>query len=214
MGVFLGAGSVANLRDNIIVNNLGLLSATGYGSTGVYAVTDNTQFTAINYNDYYVNPTGTGVKYIGQIAAAGSATLPAWQTATAQDANSLAIAPVFVSSTDLHLTSANIALKAGMPIAGITTDIDADVRDVTTPFIGADEFTACLTTIWTGTASTDWFNAANWSCGVPISTSNVYINSGAPNYPVVLGNVTVKSLYVNPGASFTMGATFTLTLIP
>jgi hypothetical protein len=143
MGIYLGSGSVANIRDNIIVNNLGRSGATGYGAVGIYAVTGNTQFTAIDYNDYFVNPTGGGNKFIGQIAAAGSATIAAWRTATAQDVNSLNIQPAFVSSTDLHLTADNCPLdNKGTPIAGITDDFDADIRSLTIPDMGADEFTA------------------------------------------------------------------------
>ncbi|MEO7482114.1 MAG: T9SS type A sorting domain-containing protein [Ferruginibacter sp.] len=145
MGIYLGTGSVAEIQDNIIVNNLGLLSSTGYGSAGIYAATANTQFTVINYNDYYVAPTGTGVKFIGQIAATGQATLAGWQTATGQDANSVNIQPYFVSTTDLHLdplNAGNLPLdNLGTPIAGITTDIDNQARSVTTPDMGADEFT-------------------------------------------------------------------------
>ena len=62
MGIYLGAGSVADIRKQSIVNNQGLLAATGYGTSGVYAVTDNTQFSTINYNNYYVTPTGSGAK--------------------------------------------------------------------------------------------------------------------------------------------------------
>ena len=143
MGIFLNTGSVADIRDNIINNNLGLLAATGYGAVGIYAATNNAQFNAIDYNDYYVNPSGSGVKFIGQIAATGSATLAAWQTATGQDVNSLNIQPNFVSATDLHLTvGTNCGLDGyGTPIAGITTDIDAQTRDAGAPDMGADEFT-------------------------------------------------------------------------
>ena len=142
MGIYLGAGSVANIRDNIIVNNLGLLGATGYGSCGIYAVTSNGQFTAINYNDYYVQPTGSGVKFIGQIAATGHATLADWQGATGQDANSLNVQPNFLSSTDLHLDPSTNPLLDGAAtsIVGITTDFDGDARNASTPDIGADEF--------------------------------------------------------------------------
>ncbi len=70
MGIYLGAGSVADIRNNSIANSQGLLAATGYGTVGVYAVTDNTQFSTINNNNYYVSPTGSGVAYA--IAAAGS----------------------------------------------------------------------------------------------------------------------------------------------
>ncbi|MBK8564622.1 MAG: hypothetical protein IPN76_15135, partial [Saprospiraceae bacterium] len=119
MGVYLSAGSTANIRNNIIVNNLGLSGAIGYGSSGIYAVTSNAQFAAIDYNDYVVAPTGSGTKFIGQIAATGSATLAAWQTATAQDANSVDIVPVFTSATDLHLPDGSnpTLFDLGTPIA-------------------------------------------------------------------------------------------------
>ena len=144
MGIFLNTGSVANIRDNIINNNLGLLGATGLGSCAIYAATNNAQFAASDYNDYYVNPTGSGVKYIGQIVAAGSTTLAAWQAATLQDVNSLNVQPNFTAPTDLHLVNTtNCGLDGyGTPIAGFTTDYDGQTRDASTPDMGMDEFTA------------------------------------------------------------------------
>lgn len=218
MGIFLGAGSNADIRNNIIVNNLGLLTTTGYGAAGVYAATANTQFTNSNYNDYVVNPTGSGNKFIGQIASTGSATLAAWQTATGQDANSLNVVPVFVSATDLHLVPAsNCALhRKGTPLAGVTTDIDGETRHATYPDMGADEYAINVTgpVLWTGAINTDWFNVGNWNlCELPGPTSDVTINSALPNYPNVLSNVTIKSLTVNPAASMTVGAGVVITLL-
>src|SRR6185369_4723579 len=59
--------------------------------------------------------------------------------------NSLNVQPIFTSNADLHLSPGfNSSLNnTGTPIAGITTDIDGDIRNVTTPDIGADEFTPC-----------------------------------------------------------------------
>ncbi len=138
MGVYLGAGSTADVRNNIIVNNLGLVGATGYGAVGVYAATANTQFTSINYNNYVVNPTGTGNKYIGQIAAAGSTTLATWQTATAQDLNSLSVDPQYTSSTNLNLLATSPMIGAGTTIFGITNDLTNSTRN-NPPSIGAYE---------------------------------------------------------------------------
>ncbi|QLQ06912.1 MAG: hypothetical protein HZY76_13270 [Anaerolineae bacterium] len=79
---------------------------------------------------------GTNLGYLG----AAQATLAAWQTATGQDANSISADPLFVSTTDLHLSGpSSPAVDAGTPIAGITIDIDGDTRSATTPDIGADE---------------------------------------------------------------------------
>ncbi len=142
MGILLNTGSVADVRNNIIINNLGLTGAIGYGSVGIYAATANTQFIDINYNNYICTPTGSGVKFTGQIAATGSTDLTAWQTATGKDANSVSILPVFTSPTDLHLIPAsNLTLdNLGTPIASVTVDIDNDVRSLTTPDLGCDEF--------------------------------------------------------------------------
>src|SRR5207237_479387 len=70
------------------------------------------------------------------------ATLANWQAATGQDANSLAVNPSFISTTDLHITGpASPVNNAGTPVTGFTTDFDGDTRDATTPDIGADEVT-------------------------------------------------------------------------
>jgi hypothetical protein len=143
MGIYLATGSVADIRNNIIVNNLGLLSSTGYGAAGIYAVTSNAQFSAIDYNDYYVNPTGSGVKALGQIASTARTDLTGWRTATGQDANSKNFAPDFTSTTDLHLNVSAVYINyIGTPISGITTDYDGDTRDASYPYIGADEATS------------------------------------------------------------------------
>lgn len=138
MGIYLAAGTVADIKDNIVVNNLGLLGAKGYGSTAIYAAASNSQFAAANYNNYYVNPSGAGNKFIGQIAAAGSATLAQWKTVTGQETNSISADPLFTSSTNLALQSGSPALNAGVAITGITTDINGTTRSVP-PAMGAFE---------------------------------------------------------------------------
>jgi hypothetical protein len=106
---------------------------------------------ASNYNDYVVNTGNTqnvlfGRGTIGVIPQV--ATLAAWRTTFTpnQDANSLTVVPVFTSPTDLHLVpSLNAALNdLGSTVAGVTTDIDCDTRSVTTPDMGADEFSTSV----------------------------------------------------------------------
>jgi hypothetical protein len=66
---------------------------------------------------------------------------------------------------------------------------------------------------WIGAVNTDWTVVGNWSCGiVPDQYTDVYINSGVPNFPVVGLNVTIRSLNLNPGANVTVGAGFNITL--
>jgi len=66
---------------------------------------------------------------------------------------------------------------------------------------------------WTGDVNTSWTNTGNWACGqVPVSSSEVSINGGKPNYPLITSNVTVKKLTVYSGASVTVQPGVTLTI--
>ena len=48
--------------------------------------------------------------------------------------------------------------------------------------------------VWTGTTSTNWATAANWSTGtIPSATSNVIIPATATNWPAYSGNFTMGS---------------------
>lgn len=143
MGIYLGAGSVADIRNNIIVNKLGLLAATGYGATGIYAVTSNAQFSAINYNNYVTDAAAPTLNIIGKIGTSDYTTLATWAAASGGDANSINSNVNFVAPTDLHIvtTAPSPVDSAATPIAGITNDFDGQLRNATHPDIGADEFT-------------------------------------------------------------------------
>jgi T5SS/PEP-CTERM-associated repeat protein len=52
---------------------------------------------------------------------------------------------------------------------------------------------------WTGAASSDWFNAGNWSGGVPINTSITLVDTVTPNSTVV-GATGAQSDYLKVGA--------------
>ena len=145
-GIYLISGSSADIRNNIIVNNLGLSGSTGTGAVGIYAATNNAQFTSIDNNDYYVNPTN-GTKVIGQIAGNTYTTFSGWKGVSGGDANSFSSDPSFTSNTDLHIinslneyTAYPAPSCAGVTISGITTDIEGTVRRADYPDIGAYEF--------------------------------------------------------------------------
>ncbi|UUC45641.1 Ig-like domain-containing protein [Flavobacterium cerinum] len=144
--VTVTATGAINLRNNILVNQQ---TQTG-ARYAIYSEAPNTVFTAIDYNNYYT--TGTNLGYIGS----DRANLAAIQTGFGGNVNSKNILPVFTSTTDLHLVPAsNIYLdNTGTPIAGITTDIDGDTRNVTTPDMGADEFTSPVCTSAVGGTAT------------------------------------------------------------
>ena len=91
-----------------------------------------------NRNDFYCPNASNG--FIGNSATVNRATIANWQVATSQDANSLSVIPQFVSSTNLHVFSADLDNVGSMTgITWITDDIDFTLRS-TTPDIGADEF--------------------------------------------------------------------------
>jgi hypothetical protein len=159
-GICIGTGTTADLKNNIINNNLGLSAATGFGSAGIFLQTASTQLNYSNYNDIYVNPTGTGVKYLGQIAAVGYNDLASWQTASGKDSNSISAAPQFNTLTDLKPLWTSPVLAAGNPVAGITLDFEGTARSLTNPSIGAYETGLILPMNGTYTVGLAAFNQA------------------------------------------------------
>jgi len=105
----------------------------------------------LDYNLYYF-PTSNTQMAQGGIGTSATTyttvnTLADWKIVFTpnQDANSIGnIQPIFVSATDLHLVpGANSAIdNLGTPITGVTVDIDGNTRNVSTPDMGADEFSA------------------------------------------------------------------------
>ena len=131
-----------DIRNNIFSTNLVNSAATAKSYAVYTTASTNGGFTNINYNDYYVSGT-QGV--LGALNFTDDATLAAFQTAFGSNTNSVVVAPVFISSTDLHLvTSSNSSLNdVGTTGLGIALDIDGDTRPAagsTNPDMGADEF--------------------------------------------------------------------------
>ncbi|NDD36390.1 MAG: fibronectin type III domain-containing protein, partial [Flavobacteriia bacterium] len=92
-------------------------------------------FNNMNYNLYYgttSNPVTWGATSCGSLSAL--------QTASSQEANGQWGDPIFAAANDAHAEGL-VADGTATPIAGITTDIDGDTRNSSTPDIGADEFT-------------------------------------------------------------------------
>ncbi len=68
-------------------------------------------------------------------------------------------------------------------------------------------------TTWTGSVSTDWGTAGNWSAGLPSSIVDAVIPSGTTNSPVVSTASTwyTRNLTINAGATLTIGNSSTTT---
>ncbi|MFC2116067.1 T9SS type A sorting domain-containing protein [Bacteroidota bacterium] len=113
-----------SLRNNLISNE-----ANGYSCYS--EVTTNI---SSDYNNLYTS----GIN-IGYWDGANRTDLPAWQTATGQDANSFSIAPQFPADNDPHFPN-SLLNDAGTAVAEVTEDIDGEMRDPANPDIGADEF--------------------------------------------------------------------------
>ncbi|GAB3583208.1 right-handed parallel beta-helix repeat-containing protein [Hymenobacter daeguensis] len=78
------------------------------------------------------------------------------------------------------------------------------------PDLGAFEFA----TLWTGAVSTDWFDAANWTGGVPTATTDALIPTNAGSrYPLLsTGTATARTLTINAETTFSQsGGTLSLT---
>lgn len=157
-----------------------------------------------------------------------------WQSATSRDQNSLyeniaAVSPtqtacfsnVFTSAAtaDLHVPQCEIRINSkGMVITtpfAITTDIDGEFRRGTD--IGADEVFNIKT--FTGTASVDWNNDANWDYKQkPTCADSIIIAAFPSTTATPAGNVSVvraptmtagqqaffKGIDIKPSATLTM----------
>jgi hypothetical protein len=130
MAVFYGGGIYNSEVKNNIFSNFG-------GGYVVYVTCCPIISTLTsNYNNYYA----TGSNFI-YYQLGHRANLAQWRAASGgKDANSISVNPFFNSPTDLHVNQLLLNGKA-TPLAQVTHDIDGDLRDATSPDIGADEFT-------------------------------------------------------------------------
>ncbi len=114
-----------DIKNNIFSNH-----ASGYAFKCTYGTTMESDYNAL-YSD------GT---FLGEYSNSKATDLEEWILISGGDEHSVYPAPVhFVSDTDLH-TSFVLFDGAALPISGITEDIDGDVRNISEPDIGADEF--------------------------------------------------------------------------
>ncbi|MFZ1261505.1 MAG: hypothetical protein WAQ93_13565, partial [Chitinophagaceae bacterium] len=78
----------------------------------------------------------------------------------------------------------------------------------------SDAFLLKFGMTWEGTVSNAWENPANWSCNsLPDMNTDVIINGGKTNYPVITSNPTVRTLKLNPGATGTVNTGYQLTIM-
>lgn len=95
-----------------------------------------------DYNDFYA-PNGASIGYFNNTYYM---TFTEWQNATGLDSNSLNVDPAYLDTTDLHITGQPPSPVDGMgiPVPGVYTDFDGEVRNLTTPDIGCDEINTVM----------------------------------------------------------------------
>lgn len=185
-----GADPSLDVRGNVLSNTqttgTGLSYAVGLGSATFANLTSD-------FNDLFTTTGGTfAVGRIGNITPTGGtdeATLAAWQGATAKDAASLSVDPLFRSATDLHLQGTSTLLGLGTSLSGVTADIDGDPRPAGSPDIGADEVVQAV------------------AGSIPAGTFYNVLGAGGDTLG---GNVTVTNELTLTGAAGTGASTLTI----
>ncbi len=119
IGIDNKSDAICSIMNNVIVNE----------DEGVTISIPYRQNLTSDYNCLVTN--GTNV--------INNSTLLLWQCNEDNDENSFSIDPLFFSDEDLHTLSPHLN-GVGTPIADITTDVDGDMRNVSNPDIGADEY--------------------------------------------------------------------------
>ncbi|MBK9105729.1 MAG: proprotein convertase P-domain-containing protein [Saprospiraceae bacterium] len=195
-----GVNPVVDIRNNILVNNQNNGTANDYAI--VYGYTPFSNLTS-DHNDYSV-PSGSPF-FVGATASIAAPTnqltLANLQAATGKDGAGQTVTPVFVSPTDLHLTAAaNQCLDGeGTPIMGISTDIDCQVRNATTPDIGADEFAGDISTIavteTSGLFNNDGIICAGASATITATGGGTYLWSTGETTPAINVSPSGTTLY-------------------
>jgi hypothetical protein len=129
-----------NFRNNLLVKGLKENMPTFSGALiNITSAADNTNLTS-NYNAFFNNDPTKIIQLNGT-----PYTFNAWK-ALGKDANSKQLIDnIFIQiRRDLHVDNTKAgaaeAFRTGTPIAYITKDIDDSLRHVSTPCIGADEF--------------------------------------------------------------------------
>lgn len=112
-----------------------------------------------------------------------------WQTTTLTDTNSIFVNPQFTSSTDLHANEILLKGSGISVVADITDDIDGQVRNFSTPDIGADEFTVLPVD-----AGTNGFSFSTILCAGTNSIQVFLKNNGNSNLTSVKINCKINSV--------------------
>lgn len=129
--------------NNIVYNNSTTAGGSGFNKAYAVYVSDAAWPSGAisNYNDLYC-PSSQGS--VGFINSVNRYSLVDWKNFTGQDANSISADPLFIGNENLHVQYIGVSSAVNSnatPIPNIDKDIDGETRNISTPDIGADEFT-------------------------------------------------------------------------
>ena len=124
--------------------------------------------------------------------------------------------PTIGSATQLVLGSGTGSFSATASGLTLSTTYYVRAYAISTAGTAYSSVVAFTTTgpvvIWNGSVSTDWFDANNWTGGVPTPTLDALIPAGAPRYPLLTtGMPTAKTLTLDADGQLNQaGATLDL----
>ena len=145
-----------NYRNNIFTNTRTNSTPNVYNA-GIGYATNSTAGLTTDYNNYYVNGTGTVVG----LWNGATRTLATLRTSTLGDTNSNTTNPTFVNGGSTTATDYKVGVTLTAATGtGIASDYGAFSRPATAPTMGAWERNVNK---WKGTNSTDWGTASNWT---------------------------------------------------
>lgn len=125
----IGINSALSSSSNLTFVNNNIVMDAGQ----VIFIPNGTQVAYSNYNNFVAK--GGSFAYWG----AAYNNITDLSLASGKDGNSKSVNPLFKGSLDLHIINPRLK-KAGTGLTYVTTDIDGEARNSTTPDIGADEF--------------------------------------------------------------------------
>ena len=146
-----------DVRDNIFANNItggttsiahvSVFLPSGGGAAMNLTWNNNAYFFGTDVARQGVGQAGTtaGTNFFTTLPALAAYTSTLSGAGTNDNASQASTGAVpFLTATDLHLQPTSPLASAGVPLAGVTTDIDNETRSLTAPSIGADEVVADL----------------------------------------------------------------------
>ncbi len=126
-------------KNNIVINRRTGGTAGAINTGAFYNMPATAGEVDLNFNNYF--GLDSAALHAGINGFVYNSITQYRDSAAPHEQNSIFRNANFVSATDLHLAGASIGdvQLVGIPIAGITTDIDGDTRSTSNPYKGADE---------------------------------------------------------------------------